>query len=192
MALIGSSVTRRRVIACGLIAALWGLRPKVGFASSPEAPRALRGLKMFSPPLPLPDMYLQSAEGEEQTIRAFGPGSCILNLWATWCAPCVEELPSLQRLSLLAKGRFRVILLSQDRGGSAVTDPFLRRLGVTDLPVFADPSGRFGRALSVRGLPTTFIINQHGSIVGRYEGGARWDDGAVVEFISTLSAFSPS
>jgi len=182
-----SRIKRRRVIAYGLYAALGGLTPAPALAAGPEVPRALRTLRTISPPLRLPDLKLLDPVTGASTTTEIGAGPLVLNLWATWCAPCVEELPSLERLSRLAKGRFRVVLMSQDRGGDAVNKPFLERLKIKELPSFSDPGGSFGRALSVRGLPTTFLVNRSNEIIARYEGGVRWDLEAVVDFIASTT-----
>lgn len=150
-----------------------------------EPPLTLRGFEMLPPGISLPEIHLQDAEGGEAGADVLKGRPFLLNLWATWCAPCVEELPSLKRLSEAVGSEVRVILISQDRGGAAVAQPFLRRLGV-DVPSFADPQGRLSRVLSARGLPTTFLGRSDGALLGRYEGGARWDRPEITSFIRSF------
>lgn len=151
-----------------------------------RAPSQLRAFEWLADPLKLPNVSLQDAEGKETTADALLGLPLVLNLWATWCAPCIEELPSLRRLADQAHGAFRVVLINQDRGGMAVARAFLRRHGIEGLGSYADPRGRLYRLLSVRGLPTTFIVQADGVLIGRYEGGAQWDAQEVRFFINHL------
>ncbi len=151
-----------------------------------RAPSQLRTFEWFADPLALPHVSLWDAEGRETNSSALLGSPLVLNLWATWCAPCIEELPSLRRLADEARGAFRVVLLNQDRGGMAVARAFLRRHRIEGLGSYADPQGRLYRSLSVRGLPTTFILQADGVLIGRYEGAAQWDAREVRLFIKRL------
>jgi thiol-disulfide isomerase/thioredoxin len=122
------------------------------------------------------------------SIKSFKGKIVILNLWATWCAPCIKEMPSLEKLAaLLPQDKFRVIAVSQDRGGASVAKPFLDRIGIKKLDLYYDPTRRLSRDLGVRGLPTTIIIANDGTIVSRLEGVAEWDTKEVIEFLISLS-----
>jgi thiol-disulfide isomerase/thioredoxin len=100
----------------------------------------------------------------------------LLNLWATWCAPCVREMPTLDRLQAELGGPdFEVVALSSDRAGAAAVEPFFRTHGLSRLGVYLDPQGEATRALGTRGLPTTVLIDREGREVGRLEGVAEWD-----------------
>jgi thiol-disulfide isomerase/thioredoxin len=108
----------------------------------------------------------------------------ILNLWATWCSPCVRELPALERLRLAAVD-FKVLLLSQDKGGAAIASQFLDRLGLAQIPSYSDPNGRFFKELGCRGLPTTFVI-LGGEVRLRVEGDFNWDASHVPGLIRKI------
>lgn len=101
----------------------------------------------------------------------------LVNFWATWCAPCIKEMPSLARLDRALKDEpFRLLAVSQDRGGKDVAEPFIReRLKLPDLQIFYDPKLKLGRSLGVRGLPSTYLIDARGHLVGGLTGPAEWD-----------------
>jgi len=111
----------------------------------------------------------------------------VINLWATWCPPCVAEMPALDRLQgMLRAERIAVLALSSDRGGRAQVEPFYQRLGLKELTIWLDPRGAAARALGARGLPTTVIIDRVGREVARLEGEAAWDAPALVAAVRRL------
>ena len=111
----------------------------------------------------------------------------VLNLWATWCPPCVAEMPALDRLqgAVMSDG-IAVLPLSSDRGGNAQVQSFYAARGITRLGVWLDPRGAAGRALGVRGLPTTVLIDPRGRERARLEGAAEWDAPEMVDAIRRL------
>src|SRR5262249_2965817 len=121
-------------------------------------------------------------------IDAFKGRIVILNFWATWCAPCVKEMPSLERLTARLPGeKFVVMAVSQDKGGASIVKPFLGRIGVRSLTLYVGPSGRLSRDLGIRGLPTTVVIARDGTVLGKVEGAAEWDAEDVVAYLLSLS-----
>lgn len=153
--------------------------------SSPAPPNGLEQLqiKVQAPKTTFTDENLTKT-----TIDAFRGKIVILNFWATWCAPCIKEMPSLERLaSRLPAEKFAVIAVSQDRGGASVANPFLDRIGVKNLPIYFDPNRKLSRDLGVRGFPTTVIIARHGTVVGKLEGVAEWDAKDMVAYLMSLS-----
>lgn len=105
----------------------------------------------------------------------------VLNLWATWCAPCVKEMPALDRLQKKLGGKdFEVVALSLDRGGAVQVRPFFEERGIGALSVYLDPKSTAMMALKPRGLPTTYLIGRDGRILGTMIGEAEWD-GAEAE-----------
>jgi thiol-disulfide isomerase/thioredoxin len=135
-----------------------------------------------------PVTQMRDDSGKLLTLNSFKGSFVVLNLWATWCAPCIKELPSLDRLAtLLPANRFLVVIVNQDKGGAAVAGPFLDKLGMRYLKRLADPSAKLSRDLSVRGLPTTVIISPTGHIIARLEGTTEWDDTAMVSYLKQLA-----
>ncbi|MCS6921521.1 MAG: TlpA family protein disulfide reductase [Elioraea sp.] len=125
--------------------------------------------------------------GERRTIADFRRRGLVINLWATWCPPCVEEMPALDRLAeLVARHDIEVLALSQDRGGAPVVQGFYDRHALRNLAVWLDPRGAAARAWGVRGLPTTLIVDRVGLEAARLEGVAAWDTPDMVGQIRRL------
>lgn len=142
------------------------------------------GLDILPKPVPLPKINIIDPTGKEIPLTSFQNKTVVLNVWATWCAPCIREMPSLDRLAGHLNSSSAVVLaVSQDRGGQAVIRPFLERLGVKNLKAFGDPSGKLSRDLGIRGLPSTFIISPGGAIISRVEGAIEWDSPDVIDYI---------
>jgi cytochrome c biogenesis protein CcmG/thiol:disulfide interchange protein DsbE len=119
----------------------------------------------------------------------------LLNIWATWCAPCREEMPSMQRLHerLGAQG-LRVVAVSVDGASPTerlagapekVVGDFARELGLT-FPIWLDPSGEVQRTYRTTGVPESFVIDRNGTIVKKVLGATEWDSEANVELFSRL------
>jgi thiol-disulfide isomerase/thioredoxin len=103
----------------------------------------------------------------------------LVNLWATWCAPCVEEMPALDRIAARLGGPdFDVVAISVDRQGAAVVAPFLGKLGLTRLAPYLDPSNAAVRVLGAPGLPVSVVLDREGRELGRVLGAAEWDSPA--------------
>lgn len=145
-----------------------------------------KGIHILAPTTPAPNVIFLDPNGLQTELTEFLGKTVVLNIWATWCAPCVKELPSLDRLAAkLDASKAIVLVVSQDKGGAAVAKPFLEKIGIKNLPAYADPSGRLWREMNIRGLPTTFLISQAGDVVGQIEGILEWDSSEIVQFISS-------
>jgi thiol-disulfide isomerase/thioredoxin len=133
------------------------------------------GLDPVSPPQDPPDAAFLTQDGTEHHLSEFKGRGMVVNMWATWCAPCVAEMPSLEALSkALAPHDIAVLPLSSDRGGADVVQAWYQAHGITLLPVLLDPRSAVARAFNARGIPTTVIINTGGKVVARLEGAADW------------------
>lgn len=123
------------------------------------------------------------------TLADFEGKPVIVNFWATWCQPCLKEMPSLDRLQAALDGRLAVAAVSQDRGGAKRVGPFVAEMGLTKLKIYLDPKGDLGHAFNLRGLPTSIVIDSKGRVVGQVEGGAEWDS---VKMMDVLKPFLQS
>ena len=131
---------------------------------------------LIDPPLPVPETRFLDADGKEVTLADFNGRVLLVNFWATWCAPCVAELPSLDRLQAEMGVRdFTVLAVNEDRQGAAVAEPFLKKHGIEGLAVHVDRQMALARALGVRGMPATFLVDRSGKVVGSLTGEAVWD-----------------
>lgn len=128
------------------------------------------------PSQPAPILPLHTLKGGVTHLGRFAGKVVLLNIWATWCPPCVNQLPSLEQLQTMFGGdRFTVVALSVDESGAGEVLPLLDDLGLRRLPVYLDPAGRIVEALMVRdGLPWTFVIDHRGRVMGYLKGIANW------------------
>lgn len=114
--------------------------------------------------------------GKPRYFAEFNGQVLLVNFWATWCAPCVREMPDLDKLQAdLGSDEFKVVTISQDLKGVAKAKPFMReKLGLTNLDIFVDKRMQLGRAMGVQGLPATYLIDKESKVVGYYVGPAHW------------------
>lgn len=130
------------------------------------------------PAKPVPALTLMSLADEgPANLDAYKGKPMIVNLWATWCGPCVTEMPSLMKLSERLKDtNLVVVAISEDRGGKFVVEPFLKEHNIAGLPIFLDKTMSTGKALKdTSGLPITLLIDVDGNEIGRVKGDRDWD-----------------
>jgi thiol-disulfide isomerase/thioredoxin len=161
----------------------------------PRKPRAdtlaplSEGLDLISPPTDPPDAAFSMQDGSTHHLSEFKGRGMVVNMWATWCAPCVAEMPALEALSkALAPHDIAVLPLSSDRGGANAVQSWYQAHNITALPVLLDPKGAMARAFNARGIPTTVIIDTAGKVVARLEGAADWSAPAAQALIEKLVA----
>jgi len=127
-------------------------------------------------PEPLPEVSFVDGAGASRSLNDWRGKVVLLNLWATWCAPCRKEMPSLDRLQKeLGSDRFEVVALSVDRSGIAGAKEFLGEIDVSALELYVDPTARASSALKAIGLPATLLIDTQGREIGRLTGPAEWN-----------------
>jgi thiol-disulfide isomerase/thioredoxin len=163
-------------------------------APATGAPAGLGVLKTDTSRAALPEVTFEDGSGRTVSLSDFHGKLVLLNLWATWCGPCVEEMPSLERLAKKLGPQGLVVLpLSQDRGGAAVVQKFFAEHNLSALPIYVDKTMRSGGALGTRGLPTTILIDPNGKEIGRLEGDYDWDSAASEKMLrSYLKPPSPA
>ena len=152
-----------------------------------ERLQAFSTLVPTDPPRKPADAGFLDAAGAVHHLDDFAGKGLVVNLWATWCAPCVAEMPALQVLArkVTAQG-ILVLPLSSDRGGAKVVKAFYDAHGIDALPIWLDPKGEAARTWGARGLPTTLIIDRQGREVGRLEGAVDWAAGATLAGLQPL------
>ncbi|MBX3507311.1 MAG: TlpA family protein disulfide reductase [Parvibaculum sp.] len=155
-----------------------GGNPPEGQATSPLEAVAVGDVANFVPrpvPAAMPDVPFRDGEGRETRLADFRGKLVLLNLWATWCAPCREEMPELDRLEAELGGEaFKVLALSVDSTGPEVPAAFLEQIGIEHLALYHDPSAKANFTLGAFGLPTTILISPEGLEIGRMAGPAHW------------------
>lgn len=136
-------------------------------------------------PEALPAFTFQDGDGKPLTIADFKGKVVLLNLWATWCAPCRLEMPALDRLqAAVGSDKFEVVALSLDKDGVDKARKFFAETKIAHLKFYIDPTGKEGFNLKPVGLPTTFLIDAEGREIGRLAGPAEWDSEAAKALIA--------
>lgn len=109
------------------------------------------------------------------SLAAFRGTPTLVNLWATWCAPCIAELPALDRLAEAKDYDMNVVAVSQDLQGWEQVTPFLEQMPLPNLTVVADEAGALSTALGEQGLPVTILYDAEGKEIWRVIGPREWD-----------------
>lgn len=159
------------------------------------------------PPVPVPSFTFQDAKGQTLDLKNNFRGHYILlNLWATWCGPCVREMPALDALAAkFAAGaqkpqggpvtistqktgvgtlpELEVIALTEDHDGLGAAEGFFKRHNLKHLSIYIDDAGEAPFILQAPGLPTTLLIDPRGMEIGRIDGATDWDDPATIAFL---------
>ena len=155
-----------------------------------EKPAALAALIADPAPVTLPEVAFTDASGARHTLAAYRGRYVLLNLWATWCAPCVKELPALSRLqAALPTAKFAVVTVNVTRASTAA-DPaaFLKAHDAANLPVELDSNLGLLRVFGEAGLPISVLIDPQGHEVARAATPPAWDDPAVIAYFKALTA----
>ncbi|MGF7160677.1 thiol-disulfide isomerase/thioredoxin [Rhodoligotrophos appendicifer] len=140
-------------------------------------------------PRELPPLSFTDAEGKPLSMADWQGKTVLLNLWATWCAPCREEMPALAALQKKYGGEnFEVVAISIDQKGAPVAKAFLDEIGVKDLAIYLDKTTKTLGLLKGVGLPTTVLIDPQGQELGRLLGPAVWDSPDAIALIEAALA----
>jgi thiol-disulfide isomerase/thioredoxin len=142
-----------------------------------------------------PNFTARSLSGGDVSLAQYKGQVVLLNLWATWCVPCIREMPALDRLQRQLAGKVTVLAVSVDVGAGKTDDfgnpggdvaAYVKALGLT-MPILLDPESNVKRQYGVTGLPTTFIIGRDGVVVEKKLGAAKWDEPPYLDRIRALA-----
>lgn len=155
-----------------------------GAAEPPKFAGISGDFSPIDPPEQIAALKFQDKMGQPVSLDDFKGKVVVLNLWATWCPPCVAEMPALDQLQADLGGKdFAVVAVSTDQQGIKKSAPFYRRAGIKNLALYNDTRGKLEDILQARGLPLTVVIDREGRLVGRIEGAAQWDSTAAKALI---------
>lgn len=131
-----------------------------------------------------PDFTFTDPKGARLQLTELAGQPYLLNLWATWCAPCVVEMPTLDRLAAAQEGKLRVITISQDMQGAEAVSPFFARSGFRHLEPWLDPDNNLGFHYGGATLPMTVLYDSQGREVWRMVGGHDWSSKESAELVA--------
>jgi len=138
---------------------------------------------------PLPDIEFADGSGKAVKISQWQGRVVLINLWATWCAPCRKEMPALAELqSKLGSKDFEVVAISIDRKGIEASSAFLKETGADALKLYVEPSSRVLNELQALGLPATVLVDRQGREIGRLLGPAEWNSPEAITLIEAALA----
>jgi peroxiredoxin len=133
-----------------------------------------------------PDFQALRLDGSVSGLADYRGKVVLLNVWATWCGPCRSEMPSMQRLQrAFTDTDFRVVAVSVDQDRSAVVRQFAGDLGLT-FDILHDPTGEIQRVYRTTGVPESWVIDRHGTIVKKVVGATEWDSPINTALVRTL------
>jgi len=157
----------------------------------PLAKGELAALGVSRTPNPPPVIGFTGADGKALSLSDFKGKTILVNLWATWCVPCRQEMPALDRLQAEfgGGGDFQVVAINVDTRNPEKPKAWLRENGIGNLAYYADPAGKVLQVLQksghVVGLPTTFIVDPSGCEIALLKGPAEWASPDALAFIRT-------
>jgi thiol-disulfide isomerase/thioredoxin len=150
-------------------------------------PDAADGIEPMAPSVP-PVLNFTDGKGRKLSLADYKGHVLVVNLWATWCGPCVAELPTLAALAEQIRAFGGLVLpISIDTEGAQAVSPFYALHAITNLPVLLNPDGDDLDALNTDGVPVTLVIDHAGMLVARLDGGANWNTPRVLAFLRSLS-----
>lgn len=156
-------------------------------ADLPPVRGAVQKFVLAEKPVLVPSTAWRDGEGAERRMEDYRGKVVLVNYWATWCAPCIREMPSLARLQKeLPATDFALVAISVDLEGRKVAEPFLQENDLMALGLHLDNRGMVARAMGVSVMPTTILYGRDGREVGRLSGAAEWDSAdalALIRFV---------
>ena len=153
----------------------------------------MAGFQALTPPIPTEGLKFLDKDGQSLELSAFHGRVVLINFWATWCAPCLAEMPSLNRLQIALGGEdlggadFQVITIATGRNETADIESFFTNQNISHLTRYRDPNLRLALALGAGSLPTTVLMDRDGFIIARLQGEADWDSIAATRLIEFLT-----
>ncbi|MGL4234869.1 TlpA family protein disulfide reductase [Tabrizicola sp.] len=147
----------------------------------------MKKLALHEAPVEVPEIGLVDTEDAPRSLAEYHGKWVVLNFWATWCAPCRQEMPSLDRLQV-AMPEIAVVPVATGRNSVTGIKRFFEEEGIQTLPILRDPKSELARSMHVMGLPVTVILNPEGQEVARLIGDAEWDSASAQAVLKALAA----
>ncbi len=149
----------------------------------------VNSFRWLKEPVVLPETSIQQAPGERVSLSSFKGRVVLLNLWATWCPPCVHELPALDRLQQRHGGEdFVVVAVSVDQDPELARNLFKDRLALSHLEFYVEPPANMAKIFPLDVLPSNFILDREGRVIGVLRSYVDWDSPVADVFVERLTA----
>ena len=132
------------------------------------------------------NLIFKNHKDKEIKFSEFKGKVLLVNFWATWCVPCIKEMPSLDRLKSKFDKDFDIIAISVDRDGVEKVTSFFNENKINNLEKFFDIKNSLAKEMDLFGVPTSFFVNKNGNVIGYYQGDMEWDNMTVIKFIDYL------
>ena len=156
-----------------------------GSSNTPPITGQMKNFKISNRVVPAPRIPFHDANGNKKVLSDFEGKVLLINFWATWCAPCIREIPSIARLHAKKNGQnFRVLPISTDAKGADAPLKFLKKINQTDLPIYVDSKMVLARAMGVSVLPTSLLVDRRGNVIGSIVGAVEWDSAEALALIN--------
>lgn len=183
-------MTRLLLISCALLAlaACQKASEPVSNRSAAGPPMVVKAADYAHKGTAAPTATFTDASGKVTSLKAFVGKPTLVNLWASWCAPCVKELPTLDRLARAHAGALNVVAISQDTGPHASVEAFLKTHAITTLSAYQDQKMALSGALDAQVLPTSVLYDASGKEIWRYVGDQDWTSPEAARLIDEAAA----
>ena len=149
-------------------------------------PPSLAALTLEKTPKPAPAVAFADVAGGRHALADFKGHYVLLNLWATWCAPCVSELPALAKLKEAVPG-LKVMVVDVGKDTPADANAFIKSHNAASLGTYIDNDIVLERAFGAVGLPTTVLIDPQGNLIAEAQGPAAWSDASAIDYFKSLA-----
>lgn len=153
----------------------------------------MKKLAFHASPEDAPGIEFETEDGSTRTLADYEGRHVVLNFWATWCAPCREEMPTLSALQeTLGSDDFAVVTIATGRNPPPAMKKFFDDIGVDNLPLHRDPKSALARDMGVFGLPITVLLDPQSREIARLQGDADWNSDSAQAIISAWIGDGPS
>ena len=144
----------------------------------------MKKLILHESPKAVSEQVFYNSNSDPIILKSFSGGLTLINFWATWCAPCLEEMPSLSNLQKIkGDNNFKDITIATMRNSSKSVDNFFKKMSIENLTRYQDPKGKLARSLKIAGLPLTILLNKDNEEVARFIGDADWSSPQALKLI---------
>jgi peroxiredoxin len=156
------------------------------FSQKMSAGQATQKIAPLRESAPVPNFTFPNLEGQEVSLSDFKGKVVFINIWATWCPTCVDEMASMQQLYEKFKGKdFEILSVSIDALGEQVVAPFMQKYQLT-FPTLLDPMGKIKKLYATTGVPESFIVDKNGNLALKIIGPQNWMAKEVVAYFENL------